>query len=299
MAGSKMGKITGLTEREVEEGIKAQEIMRKEAGDDVDDPTADGGDGDGGGRSSRQKSQFKAHMKKSEAVSDFAKSKTLAEQRKYLPVYSVRDEMMQVIRENQVIIIVGETGSGKTTQMTQYLYEDGFARFGQIGCTQPRRVAAMSVAARVAQEMDVELGDEVWLLDSLRGRHIRQDEDQVHDGWRASPRDARRGGLGPLLVRDHGRGARALPEYGCAIWRLEEGRRQETGLPTDCHIGHVGLGQVCNLLRDARRSSRFPEERSLWTSCSPRPLRRTMSTPPSSRRWQCISDTLLETCSSS
>ncbi len=177
MAGSKMGKITGLTEREVEEGIKAQEIMRKEAGDDVDDPTADGGDGDGGGRSSRQKSQFKAHMKKSEAVSDFAKSKTLAEQRKYLPVYSVRDEMMQVIRENQVIIIVGETGSGKTTQMTQYLYEDGFARFGQIGCTQPRRVAAMSVAARVAQEMDVELGDEVGY--SIRFEDVTSDKTKI------------------------------------------------------------------------------------------------------------------------
>ncbi len=177
MAGSKMGKITGLTDKEVKEGIKAQDVMRKEAGDDVDDPTADGGDGDDGGRSARQKSQFKAHMKKSEAVSDFAKNKTLAEQRKFLPVYSVRDEMMQVIRENQVIIIVGETGSGKTTQMTQYLYEDGFARFGQIGCTQPRRVAAMSVAARVAQEMDVELGNEVGY--SIRFEDVTSEKTKI------------------------------------------------------------------------------------------------------------------------
>jgi HrpA-like RNA helicase len=177
MAGSKMGTITGLTDKEVEEGIKAQEVMRKEAGDDVDDPTAAGRDGDGGDRSARQKSQFKAHMKKSEAASDFAKSKTLAEQRKYLPVYSVREEMMQVIRENQVIIIVGETGSGKTTQMTQYLYEDGFARFGQIGCTQPRRVAAMSVAARVAQEMGVELGDEVGY--SIRFEDVTSEKTKI------------------------------------------------------------------------------------------------------------------------
>lgn len=177
MAGSKMGKITGLTDKEVKEGIKAQDVMRKEAGDDVDGPTADGGDGDDGGRSARQKSQFKAHMKKSEAVSDFAKNKTLAEQRKFLPVYSVRDEMMQVIRENQVIIIVGETGSGKTTQMTQYLYEDGFARFGQIGCTQPRRVAAMSVAARVAQEMDVELGNEVGY--SIRFEDVTSEKTKI------------------------------------------------------------------------------------------------------------------------
>lgn len=53
---------------------------------------------------------------------------------------------------------MGETGSGKTTQLTQYLLEDGFGRYGVIGCTQPRRVAAVSVAKRVSEEMGVELG---------------------------------------------------------------------------------------------------------------------------------------------
>lgn len=48
-----------------------------------------------------------------------------------------------------MLIIIGETGSGKTTQITQYLYDAGFARTGKIGCTQPRRVAAISVAKRV------------------------------------------------------------------------------------------------------------------------------------------------------
>lgn len=62
----------------------------------------------------------------------------------------------------QVLIIEGETGSGKTTQIPQYLYEAGFAEDNKIiGCTQPRRVAAMSVAARVAHEMCVKLGNEV------------------------------------------------------------------------------------------------------------------------------------------
>jgi len=65
---------------------------------------------------------------------------------------------MQVIRDNQVIIVVGETGSGKTTQLTQFLYEEGYAKSGMIGCTQPRRVAAMSVAKRVSEEMEVKLG---------------------------------------------------------------------------------------------------------------------------------------------
>ena len=54
-----------------------------------------------------------------------------------------------------MVVVVGETGSGKTTQLAQYLYEDGYGRNGLIGCTQPRRVAAMSVAKRVADEMSV------------------------------------------------------------------------------------------------------------------------------------------------
>ena len=53
--------------------------------------------------------------------------------------------------------MVGETGSGKTTQLAQFLYEDGYCSFGIIGCTQPRRVAAMSVAKRVSEEMEVSI----------------------------------------------------------------------------------------------------------------------------------------------
>ncbi|KAK1387318.1 hypothetical protein POM88_015496 [Heracleum sosnowskyi] len=65
----------------------------------------------------------------------------------------------EVVRENQVVVAVGETGSGKTTQLTQYLHEDGYTTNGIVGCTQPRRVAAMSVAKRVSEEMETELGD--------------------------------------------------------------------------------------------------------------------------------------------
>ncbi|KAK7867570.1 hypothetical protein R5R35_004320 [Gryllus longicercus] len=106
--------------------------------------------------------KFAEHMKDTqEASSDFAKKKTILEQRRYLPVFAVRQELLNVIRENSVVIIVGETGSGKTTQLTQYLHEDGYSRYGMIGCTQPRRVAAMSVAKRVSDEMGTHLGDEV------------------------------------------------------------------------------------------------------------------------------------------
>jgi pre-mRNA-splicing factor ATP-dependent RNA helicase DHX16 len=81
--------------------------------------------------------------------------------RKLLPVFPYRNEFLAAVKEHQVLIIVGETGSGKTTQIPQYLNEVGYGEIGKIGCTQPRRVAAMSVAARVAQEMNVRIGHEV------------------------------------------------------------------------------------------------------------------------------------------
>ncbi|KLU92471.1 hypothetical protein MAPG_11416 [Magnaporthiopsis poae ATCC 64411] len=86
---------------------------------------------------------------------------TIKQQRESLPVYAFRDQLIKAVRENQIMIVVGETGSGKTTQLTQYLAEAGFANDGVIGCTQPRRVAAMSVAKRVSEEVGCELGQEV------------------------------------------------------------------------------------------------------------------------------------------
>jgi pre-mRNA-splicing factor ATP-dependent RNA helicase DHX16 len=97
--------------------------------------------------------------------------------RKKLPMYPYRDSLLEAIAEHQVIIIVGETGSGKTTQIPQYLYEAGYHKLGKIGCTQPRRVAAMSVAARVAQEMGVKLGNEVGY--SIRFEDCTSEKTQV------------------------------------------------------------------------------------------------------------------------
>lgn len=89
------------------------------------------------------------------------KKQSILEQRKSLPAYAARDELLKVIRDNQVVIVIGETGSGKTTQLTQFLNEDGYGKAGVIACTQPRRVAATSVAKRVSEEMGVKLGGEV------------------------------------------------------------------------------------------------------------------------------------------
>jgi pre-mRNA-splicing factor ATP-dependent RNA helicase DHX15/PRP43 len=91
----------------------------------------------------------------------------ILEKRLALPVFEFKDRFIEIVKQNQITVLVGETGSGKTTQITQFLLDGGFCVKGSDGkvkgvaCTQPRRVAAMSVARRVSEEMDVELGQEV------------------------------------------------------------------------------------------------------------------------------------------
>lgn len=92
----------------------------------------------------------------------FLIAETIRETQESLPVFAYKQSLIEAIQEFQVLVIVGETGSGKTTQIPQYLAQAGFTANGKkIGCTQPRRVAAMSVAARVAEEMGVKLGYQV------------------------------------------------------------------------------------------------------------------------------------------
>lgn len=87
------------------------------------------------------------------------KNLPLTTQRQRLPIYANRSQILYLLENYRTVVIVGETGTGKTTQIPQYLYEAGWAAGGRVvGCTQPRRVAAQTVAARVAEEMGTQLG---------------------------------------------------------------------------------------------------------------------------------------------
>ncbi|XP_056313199.1 ATP-dependent RNA helicase DHX33 [Danio aesculapii] len=79
-------------------------------------------------------------------------------QRRHLPIYQSRTQVISQLRQLHSAVFIGETGSGKTTQIPQYLYEAGIGRQGIIAITQPRRVAAISLAGRVAEEKKVQLG---------------------------------------------------------------------------------------------------------------------------------------------
>ena len=89
-------------------------------------------------------------------------NKSIREQRAGLPIAKLKNELIRAISENQVLVVIGETGSGKTTQMTQYMAEMGLTKNKKlVGCTQPRRVAAVSVAKRVSEEYGCILGEQV------------------------------------------------------------------------------------------------------------------------------------------
>ncbi|KAJ1919741.1 hypothetical protein H4219_001770 [Mycoemilia scoparia] len=152
VAGTTLGNVMGVKdEEEEEEKKKEEEEKEKRNGDDDNDDEV----------ARKEDAGFATHLKKSEGSTNFSKTKTIKEQREYLPAFACRESLLNIIRDNQVVVVVGETGSGKTTQLAQYLHESKYTHYGVVGCTQPRRVAAMSVAKRVSEEMGVKLGKEV------------------------------------------------------------------------------------------------------------------------------------------
>lgn len=78
-----------------------------------------------------------------------------------LPIVEFEEKIVEMVDENPVVVVIGETGSGKSTQLSQILHRTGYTKAGSIAVTQPRRVAAVSVSRRVAQELNVPLGHQV------------------------------------------------------------------------------------------------------------------------------------------
>ncbi|KAM0911502.1 hypothetical protein ACQ4PT_013421 [Festuca glaucescens] len=115
----------------------------------------------GAGLSARSMPEWKKESYGKAVTFGQRSSLSLQEQRQSLPIYRLKNELIQAVHRNLVLVVIGETGSGKTTQVTQYLAEAGYTAGGKIACTQPRRVAAESVAKRVAEESGCRLGEEV------------------------------------------------------------------------------------------------------------------------------------------
>ncbi|EJU01168.1 P-loop containing nucleoside triphosphate hydrolase protein, partial [Dacryopinax primogenitus] len=90
-----------------------------------------------------------------------SKEEDIRSHRMQLPIYDGKGAIVNAVRENDTVVVLGETGSGKTTQLPQYLFDEGLAKDGMIAITQPRRVAAVTIAARVSVEQGTSLGEQV------------------------------------------------------------------------------------------------------------------------------------------
>lgn len=168
--------------------------------------------------------------------------------RMQLPVCSAEQEVMEAIQNHSIVILCGETGSGKTTQVPQFLYEAGygnknsFAHPGLIAVTQPRRVAAISTAKRIAEELNVPFGKHGPV-----GYHIRYDSDHI------GPNTTIKLMTDGILLREVHQDF-LLRKYSCII--LDEAH--ERNINTDILIGL--LSRVIPLRDEIAR-----EETLAWT----------------------------------
>ena len=147
-----------------------------------------------------------------------------------LPITARKDDIVAAIRANQVVVIAGETGSGKTTQIPKMCLEAGLGIEAKVGCTQPRRVAALSISRRIAEELNVNWGREV-------GCTIRFDD-------RSSPQTYVKLMTDGILLAET-QGDPLLSEYNCII--IDEAH--ERSLNIDFLLGYLKT-----LLTKAKRS---------------------------------------------
>ncbi|KAK5114289.1 hypothetical protein LTR62_002540 [Meristemomyces frigidus] len=131
----------------------------------------------------------------------------LLEDRKHLPIWSRQKDIRQALRDHQILILSGETGSGKSTQIPQFIYDEFYCRKLKVAVTQPRRVAAISLARRVADELGSPLGSSSPA--SKVGYSVRFDEN-TSPGTRI--KFLTEGMLLQEMLRDA-----ELKQYGCII----------------------------------------------------------------------------------
>ncbi len=148
-----------------------------------------------------------------------------------LPVSARVDEIVKTIKENQIVVVAGETGSGKTTQLPKMCLLAGLGEKGLIACTQPRRIAARSMAERVSEELQTELGQHV-------GYQVRFDDKYSADGWIKFMTD------GILLAETQN--DKFLNNYDCII--IDEAH--ERSLNIDFLLGY--LKQLCKRRKDLK-----------------------------------------------
>ena len=145
--------------------------------------------------------------------------------RRALPIWSAKQALLQEVASSPTVILTGDTGCGKTTQIPQFLHAAGYSALGMIGVTQPRRVAAMSVAQRVAAEMGTQVGE-------LVGYCVRFDD-------RSGPRTRIRYLTDGMLLRE-AMGDPLLSRYSVLI--VDEAH--ERSLQTDVVLAILKAAQV-------------------------------------------------------
>ena len=175
----------------------------------------------------------------------------------HLPVVERRDDILAAIRDHQVVVVAGETGSGKTTQLPKMCLELGLGSGGQIGHTQPRRIAARSVAERIAEEMQVELGD-------LVGYQVRF-TDHSSDATRVKVMTD-----GILLAE---------------MQRDRDLRRYDTIIIDEAHERSLNIDFILGYLKQLLPASARPQGHRHVGDDRPGPLRRGTSPPTSAARW--------------
>ncbi len=166
-----------------------------------------------------------------------------------LPVCGMRGEIARAIREHQVVIVCGETGSGKTTQLPKICLELGRGVHGLIGHTQPRRIAARSVAARIAQELKHRARPGGGLQGALhrpdQSAVVREADDRRHP----ARRDAERSAAVGVRHADHRRGARAQPQHRFPARLPQAAPAAAAGPQGDRHLGDHQCRGVLGALR--------------------------------------------------